>query len=74
MLDDIQVDRANATDKKPVSYALTVGGQGAVGSAATAWRAWYTRVTNLTYRNEDDLQVPLYHLLAPAATSPTTNS
>ena len=63
MLDDIQVDRASATDKKPVSYAFTVGTQGAVGGAATAWRAWYTRVTNLTYRNENDLQVPLYHLL-----------
>jgi len=24
---------------------------------------YYTRVTNLTYRNEDSLQVPLYHLL-----------
>src|SRR5207249_388319 len=63
MLDDIQVDRAGAGDQKPVSYALTVGTQGAVGSAATVWRAWYTRVTNLTYRNEDDLQVPLYHFL-----------
>src|SRR6059036_1406908 len=63
MLDDIQVDRAGATDQKPVSYALTVGTQGAVGGAATVWRAWYTRVTNLTYRNEDDLQVPLYHFL-----------
>jgi hypothetical protein len=63
MLDDIQVDRANATDKKPVSYALTLGSEGAVGGAATAWRAWYTRVTNLTYRNEDNLQVPLYHFL-----------
>src|SRR2546425_1028701 len=63
MLDDIQVDRASATDKKPVSYAFNVGTQGAVGGAATAWRAWYTRVTNLTYRNENDLQVPLYHLL-----------
>jgi len=57
------VDRAGATDQKPVSYALTVGTQGAVGGAATVWRAWYTRVTNLTYRNEDDLQVPLYHFL-----------
>ena len=63
MLDDIQVDRAGASDQKPVSYALTVGTQGAVGGAATVWRAWYTRVTNLTYRNEDDLQVPLYHFL-----------
>jgi hypothetical protein len=63
MLDDIQVDRAAAADKKPTSYALTVGMEGGVGGGPTAWRAWYTRVTNLTYRNEDDLQVPLYHFL-----------
>jgi hypothetical protein len=63
MLDDIQVDRAAAADKKPTSYAFTVGMQGGVGGGPTAWRAWYTRVTNLTYRNEDDLQVPLYHFL-----------
>ena len=63
MLDDIQVDRAGASDQKPVSYAVTVGARGAIGAAATAWRVYYTRVTNLTYRNEDSLQVPLYHLL-----------
>ncbi len=63
MLDDIQVDRAGATDQKPVSYALTLGARGGIGNAATGWRVYYTRVTNLTYRNEDSLQVPLYHLL-----------
>jgi len=63
MLDDIQVDRAGATDKKPLSYAFTAGAQGALGGAAAAWHVWYTRVTNLTYRNEDSLQVPLYHFL-----------
>src|SRR5207245_2694785 len=63
MLDDIQVDRATAADKKPVSYAFTVGARGGVGDAPSAWRVWYTRVTNLTYRNEDNLQVPLYHFL-----------
>jgi hypothetical protein len=63
MLDDIQVDRAGATDQKPVSYALTVGARGVIGRAATGWRVDYTRVTNLTYRNEDSLQVPLYHSL-----------
>ena len=63
MLDDIQVDRAGATDQKPVSYAVTLGARGAIGAAATAWRLYYTRVTNLTYRNEDSLQVPLYHSL-----------
>jgi len=63
MLDDIQVDRSGATDQKPVSYALTVGARGVIGAAATGWRLYYTRVTNLTYRNEDSLQVPLYHSL-----------
>jgi len=46
-----------------VSYALTLGARGGIGNAATGWRVYYTRVTNLTYRNEDSLQVPLYHLL-----------
>jgi hypothetical protein len=63
MLDDIQVDRAIPHDKKPVSYAFTLGMQGGVGGGPTAWRVWYTRVTNLTYRNEDNLQVPLYRFL-----------
>jgi hypothetical protein len=63
MLDDIQVDRAGASDLKPVSYAFTLGARGGIGDAATAWRVYYTRVTNLTYRNEDSLQVPLYHSL-----------
>jgi hypothetical protein len=62
LLDDIQVDRTAASDKKPTSYALTLGVRGGVGAGA-AWRAYYTRVTNLTYRNEDSLQVPLYHTL-----------
>jgi hypothetical protein len=63
MLDDIQVDRANAGDKKPISYGLTVGAKGGIGGGATSWQFYYTRVTNLTYRNEDSLQVPLYHSL-----------
>jgi hypothetical protein len=63
LLDDIQVDRASAADKKPTSYALTAGARGGIGDGATAWRCYYTRVTNLTYRNEDSLQVPLYHSL-----------
>ncbi len=57
------LDRAGASDQKPVSYALTVGARGVIGAAAAAWRVYYTRVTNLTYRNEDSLQVPLYHSL-----------
>src|SRR5207237_8000931 len=61
MLDDMQVDRGGATDQKPVSYARTAGARG--GTRAAAWRIYRTRVTNLTYRNEDSLQVPLYHAL-----------
>ena len=62
MLDDIQVDRKASADKKPISYALTAGAKGRVGSGA-AWTLFYTRVSNLAYRNEDNLQVPLYHFL-----------
>ncbi|HEY7685921.1 MAG TPA: hypothetical protein VH833_07420 [Gemmatimonadales bacterium] len=60
MLDDIQVDRRTPTDQKPVSYAATIGAKGGFPFAG-AWTLWYSQVANLTYRNEDDLQVPLYH-------------
>ena len=65
LLDDIQVDRSAASDRKPPSYAFTLGARGPAGRGAASgtWRAYYTRVTNLTYRNEDSLQVPLYHSL-----------
>ena len=63
MLDDIQIDRRTPEDLKPSSYALTVGAQGGLGSSSLSWILFYTRVTNLTYRNEDNLQVPLYHFL-----------
>jgi len=46
---------------KPASYGFTVGAKGGVGSQATAWTVFYTQVANLTYRNEDNLQVPLFH-------------
>ncbi len=59
MLDDIQYQRQVASDLKPTSYGLTVGAKG--GLHWTAWSAFYTRVANLTYRNEDDFQVPLFH-------------
>src|SRR2546427_5945162 len=63
MLDDIQIHRQSAGDRKPSSYGLTVGAKGGLGFAALGWMLFYTRVTNLTYRNEDNLQVPLYHSL-----------
>ncbi|HYT05641.1 MAG TPA: hypothetical protein VEM13_12265 [Gemmatimonadales bacterium] len=63
MLDDIQIDRTTPADQKPSSYALTVGAKGGLSVSSLSWTLFYTRVTNLTYRNEDSLQVPLYHLL-----------
>ncbi len=63
MLDDIQVSRKTVSDLKPTSYAFTVGAKGRLRSRAAAWTLFYTQVANLTYRNEDNLQVPLYHFL-----------
>jgi hypothetical protein len=60
MLDDIQVDRKTLTDQKPTSWGLTAGAKGAL-PAGGAWALWYTLVSNLAYRNEDDFQVPLFH-------------
>src|SRR5437764_3460625 len=48
LLDDIQVDRSNASDKEPPSYGVTLGAQG--GIARYGWTAFYTQVANLTYR------------------------
>jgi hypothetical protein len=62
MLDDIQLSRKTATDRKPPSYAFTAGAKGQVSRAAS-WMLFYTQVANLTYRNEDDLQAPLYRFL-----------
>ncbi len=61
MLDDIQVDRKTALDLKPSSYGLTIGAKGGVAGPEVAWMAYYTRVTNLTYRNEDNIETALYH-------------
>lgn len=60
MLDDIQIDRKVASDRKPTSYAFTVGAKGRFPIGTAAWTLYYTQVSNLAYRNEDDLQVPLY--------------
>ncbi len=59
MLDDIQYEHRVATDRKPASYGLTLGAKGSVHSAAS-WMAFYTQVANLTYRNEDNFQIPLF--------------
>ena len=61
MLDDIQYERQFATDLKPASYGLTLGAKGRVGGGVASWTAFYTQVANLTYRNEDDFQIPLFH-------------
>jgi hypothetical protein len=63
MLGDVQIDRNTALDLKPPLYGFTVGAKGGLGFASVAWTLLYTRVANLTYRNEDHLEVPLYHLL-----------
>jgi len=63
MLGDIQIDRKSATDLKPPIYGFTIGAKGGLGFSSVAWTLFYTRVTNLAYRNEDNLEVPLYHLL-----------
>ncbi len=62
MLDDIQLSRKTATDLKPASYAFTIGAKGRLLRTAS-WMIFYTQVANLTYRNEDNLQIPLYHFL-----------
>lgn len=48
LLDDVQIDRAAATDREPSAYGFTLGAQGSAGPAA--WTAFYSRVTNLAYR------------------------
>jgi capsule assembly protein Wzi len=63
LLDDIQIQRREPADLKPTSYGLTAGAKGGLRQGAVAWTAFYTRVANLTYRNEEPLQVPLFHLL-----------
>jgi hypothetical protein len=48
LVDDIQVDKQTASDREPPSYGLTLGAQG--GIARFGWTAFYTQVSNLTYR------------------------
>ena len=60
MVDDIQVSRKVSTDLKPLSHALTIGAKGGIFGGTASWILFYTQVGNITYRNEDDLQVPLY--------------
>ncbi len=57
LIDDIQVDKKGPGDNEPPSYGLTLGARGAAGPAA--WTAFYTRVTNLTYRTPDPVEAVL---------------
>lgn len=63
MLGDLQIDRKTALDLKPPSYGFTIGAKGGLGFSSVAWMLFYTRLTNIAYRNEDSLEVPLYHHL-----------
>jgi len=49
-IDDLQIDRADSLDKEPPGYALTVGASGGLARGSLSWTAFYTMVTNLTYR------------------------
>ncbi len=60
MLDDIQVSRKVLTDDKPASFGLTLGAKGGSQSGGVSWVIFYTQVAALTYRNEDNEQVPEY--------------
>ncbi len=63
MLGDIKIDRGSADELKPPIYGFTLGAKGGLGFSSVAWRLFYTRVTNLAYRNEDSLETPLYYRL-----------
>src|SRR5881398_2307677 len=48
LLDDIQIDRAAASDGEPPSYGLTLGAEAVVRGVVIT--GFYTQVANLTYR------------------------
>ncbi|HXQ28755.1 MAG TPA: hypothetical protein VN848_05750 [Gemmatimonadales bacterium] len=60
MLDDIQVSRNQVGEIKPTSYAMTIGAKGGAQSGGTSWTVFYTQVASLTYRNDDNEEVPEY--------------
>src|SRR3989454_10339478 len=63
MLDDVKIEHKIPTDALPSSYGFTVGAKGGVGRTGMDWCLFYTQVSNLTYRNQDNVEVPLYHFL-----------
>ena len=54
LLDDIQVDDDTPGDDEPVSYGLSAGVDAPLGPAVLT--AFYTRVTNLTYRTPNPVE------------------
>jgi hypothetical protein len=54
LLDDIQVDDDTPGDDEPVSYGLSAGADVPFGAAVLT--AFYTRVTNLTYRTPNPVE------------------
>jgi hypothetical protein len=61
LLDDIQASRGNSPGYlKPGSFALTLGAKGGAQSGAVSWTVFYTQVSTLTYRNDDNEEVPEY--------------
>ena len=63
MLDDVKIEHKGPADLLPASYGFTVGAKGGVGRTGIDWCLFYTQVSNLTYRNQDNVEVPLYHFL-----------
>ena len=63
LLDDIQIQHQEPADRKPTSYGITVGAKGGHWRQAATWTAYYTRVANLTYRDIDPVEVPLFHFV-----------
>src|SRR5258708_36776039 len=54
LLDDIQIDRGGAGNKKPPLLGFTMGAQR--GGGLISWTAVYTVVTNPPYRTPDPTQ------------------
>jgi len=48
LLDDIQIDRANAADSESPSYGFTLGAETTL--RGVVWTGFYTQVADLTYR------------------------
>lgn len=63
LVGDIHVNRGSTAELKPASYGFTLGAKGGVSHQAIGWTGFYTQVSNIIYRDEDPLTVPLYHFL-----------